>query len=288
MFSSEKYTPYRLVAFAVLLELGFVIVPLVIGFWYSLNRVQFFQIRRFTGFENYWRVLTSPLVFNSIVVTLVFSVVSLILTFVIGFALALWLERNNRLNGIMQAIVLIPYMIAMLVGSMLLKWVFSKESGLSDLALGPLGLGNVSILADPNTAMAALVYNAMWRDSAFAMIILLAGLKSIPAHLHMAARVDGASAWYRFVRITLPMMQVPIFIAVVRLFIHLVNTLTYPLILTSGGPGNSTESVVLKMYRLGFNDNVLGQANALAILMFIFNLALVAILLRLFRRAGNI
>jgi ABC-type sugar transport system permease subunit len=84
------------------------------------------------------------------------------------------------------------------------------------------------------------------------------------------------------------MMQVPIFIAVVRLFIHLVNTLTYPLILTSGGPGNSTESVVLKMYRLGFNDNVLGQANALAILMFIVNLALVAILLRLFRKAGNI
>ena len=140
MFSSEKYTPYRLVAFAVLVELGFVIVPLVIGFWYSLNRVQFFQIRGFSGFDNYWRVLTSPLVFNSIVVTLIFSVVSLILTFVIGFALALWLERNNRLNGIMQAIVLIPYMIAMLVGSMLLKWVFSKESGLSDLALGPLGL----------------------------------------------------------------------------------------------------------------------------------------------------
>jgi len=288
MFSSEKYTPYRLVAFAVLVELGFVIVPLVIGFWYSLNRVQFFQIRGFSGFDNYWRVLTSPLVFNSIVVTLIFSVVSLILTFVIGFALALWLERNNRLNGIMQAIVLIPYMIAMLVGSMLLKWVFAKESGLSDLALGPLGLGNISILADPKAAMAALVYNAMWRDSAFAMIILLAGLKSIPAHLHMAARVDGASAWYRFVRITLPMMQVPIFIAVVRLFIHLVNTLTYPLILTSGGPGNSTESVVLKMYRLGFNDNVLGQANALAILMFIVNLALVAILLRLFRKAGNI
>lgn len=288
MFSSEKYTPYRLVGLAVLIELGFVIIPLVIGFWYSVNRVQFFQIRGFNGLDNYWRILTSPSVGNAVVVTLAFSIISLVLTFVIGFGLAMWLERSNRLNGIMQAVVLIPYMIAMLVGSMLLKWVFAKESGLSDLVLAPMGMGDVSILADPDTAMAALVYNAVWRDSAFAMIMLLAGLKSIPAHLHMAARVDGASAWYRFVRITLPLLQVPIFITVIRLFIHLVNTLTYPLILTGGGPGTSTEPVVLKMYRLGFNDNVLGQANALAILVFIVNIALVAVLLRLFRKAGNI
>ncbi|TKT75711.1 sugar ABC transporter permease [Aquamicrobium sp. LC103] len=288
MFSSEKFTPYRLVGLAVLVELGFVIVPLVIGFWYSVNRVQFFQIRGFTGFDNYWRVLTSPSVANALAVTVTFSVISLVLTFVIGFGLAMWLERSNRLNGVMQAVVLIPYMIAMLVGSMLLKWVFSKESGLSDLVLAPMGMGDVSILADPDTAMAALVYNAVWRDSAFAMIMLLAGLKSIPAHLQLAARVDGASAWYRFRRITLPLLQVPIFITVIRLFIHLVNTLTYPLILTGGGPGTSTETVVLKMYRLGFNDNVLGQANALAIMVFIVNIALVAVLLRLFKKAGNI
>lgn len=288
MFNSEKYTPYRLVGLAVLIELGFVILPLIIGFWYSLNRVQFFQIRGFAGWDNYWRILTSPAVGNSIIVTLTFSIFSLIITFGLGFALAMWLERSNRLNGVMQAVVLIPYMIAMLVGSMLLKWVFSKESGLSDLLLAPMGMGDVSILANPETAMAALVYNAVWRDSAFAMIMLLAGLKSIPAHLHLAARVDGASAWYRFVRITLPLLQVPIFITVIRLFIHFVNTLTYPLILTGGGPGTSTESVVLKMYRLGFSDNVLGQANALAIIVFIVNLALVAILLRLFKKAGNI
>ncbi|MBM6595324.1 carbohydrate ABC transporter permease [Microvirga pudoricolor] len=288
MFSSEKFTPYRLVGLAVLVELGFVIIPLVIGFWYSVNRVQFFQIRGFTGLENYWRVLNSPSVANALTVTIAFSVISLFLTFVIGFGLAMWLERSNRLNGVMQAVVLIPYMIAMLVGSMLLKWVFSKESGLSDLALAPMGMGDVSILANPDSAMAALVYNAVWRDSAFAMIMLLAGLKSIPAHLQMAARVDGASAWYRFRRITLPLLQVPIFITVVRLFIHLVNTLTYPLILTGGGPGTSTETVVLKMYRLGFNDNVLGQANALAIMVFIVNIALVALLLRLFKKAGKI
>lgn len=288
MFQSEKATPYKLVAAAVVIELGFVILPLLLGFWYSLHRVQFFQIRGFTGFDNYWRILTSPMVGNSLMVTAIFSITSLVLTFGLGFALALWLERHNRFNGIMQAVVLVPYMIAMLVGSMLLKWVFSKESGLSDLLLAPMGFGDVSILADPDTAMAALVYNAMWRDSAFAMIMLLAGLKSIPGQLHLAARVDGASAWYRFRRITLPMLQVPILITLVRLFIHFVNTLTFPLILTTGGPGNSTETIVLKMFRLGFSDNILGQANALAILMFVVNIALVALLLALFKKAGRI
>jgi ABC-type sugar transport system permease subunit len=188
----------------------------------------------------------------------------------------------------MRAVVLVPYMIAMLVGSMLLKWVFAQESGLSGMVLGPLGMGDVSILADPGTAMAALVFNAMWRDSAFAMIMLLAGLKSIPPGLHLAARVDGASAWMRFRRITLPLLRVPIVITLVRLLIHFVNILTFPLILTGGGPGNATETVVLKMFRLGFQDHVLGQANALALVVFAANLALVGVLLLLFRRTGRL
>src|SRR3546814_16365579 len=133
MFTSEKYTPDRLVGLAVLIELGFVIVPLIIGFWYSLNRVQFFQIRGFSGFDNYWRILTSPMVGNAIAVTLTFSNVSLILTFVIGFGLAMWLERSNRLTRLLHAVVVNPYMIALLARHFLHKCVFPKESGLEDL-----------------------------------------------------------------------------------------------------------------------------------------------------------
>jgi ABC-type sugar transport system permease subunit len=136
--------------------------------------------------------------------------------------------------------------------------------------------------------MAALVYNAMWRDSAFAMMLLLAGLKSIPLQIFAAARIDGAGAVYRFWRITLPLLQVPILITVVRLFIHFVNILTFPLILTGGGPSNATEVVVLRMFRLGFQDHLLGPANALAIMIFAANLLLVAMLLLLFRKANRL
>jgi ABC-type sugar transport system permease subunit len=288
MRRAEFWMPWRLLAPAIVLEATLVLGPLLIGIWYSLHNVRFFQIRAYVGWANYQRILTSPDVLNSLWVTFVFSLGALVLTFVVGFALALWLERDGRGATAMRAVVLVPYMIAMLVGSMLLKWVFAQESGLSGMVLGPLGMGDVSILADPGTAMAALVFNAMWRDSAFAMIMLLAGLKSIPPGLHLAARVDGASAWTRFRRITLPLLRVPIVITLVRLLIHFVNILTFPLILTGGGPGNATETVVLKMFRLGFQDHVLGQANALALVVFAANLALVGVLLLLFRRTGRL
>jgi ABC-type sugar transport system permease subunit len=288
MRRAEFWMPWRLLAPAIVLEAMLVLGPLLIGIWYSLHNVRFFQIRAYVGWANYQRILTSPDVLNSLWVTFVFSLGALVLTFVVGFALALWLERDGRGATAMRAVVLVPYMIAMLVGSLLLKWVFAQESGLSGMVLGPLGMGDVSILADPGTAMAALVFNAMWRDSAFAMIMLLAGLKSIPPGLHLAARVDGASAWMRFRRITLPLLRVPIVITLVRLLIHFVNILTFPLILTGGGPGNATETVVLKMFRLGFQDHVLGQANALALVVFAANLALVGVLLLLFRRTGRL
>ncbi|CAH1693074.1 Sugar ABC transporter permease [Hyphomicrobiales bacterium] len=279
---------YQMLVPALVLEGAFVLAPLAIGFWYSLHNVRFFRIRSFVGVDNYWSIVTSPLVLNSLVVTVVFSVAALVLTFAIGFGLAIWLQRDTAGHVAMRAIVLVPYMIAMLVGSMLLKWIFAQESGLTPLLLGPFGYGDVSILSDPKTAMAALVYNAMWRDSAFAMIMLLAGLKSLPIQIFQAARVDGASPFYIFRRITLPLLRIPILITLVRLFIHFVNTLTFPLILTGGGPANATETVVLRMFRLGFQDNVLGQANALAVLIFAGNIILVAVLLLLFRQAKRL
>ena len=149
--------------------------------------------------------------------------------------------------------------------------------------LAPLGLGNVSILADPNNAMAALVFNAMWRDAAFAMILLMAGLKSVPLQLYDAAKIDGAGPIQRFVKITLPMMRLPILITFVRLIIHFTNILTFPLILTGGGPSDATTILGLQLYRTGFQDYRLGIANAFALMLFAFNIVLILIVIRLFR-----
>lgn len=274
--------PWRWIAPLLAFEAGLVLVPLAIGFWYSLHRADYFQITAWRGFANYAQVLASPVVAESVVATTIFSLGALFLTFTVGFALALRFEADTRLNVVMRAVVLVPYVIAMLVGSLLLKWIFSADGGISQLAMVPLGLGDTSILADQRGAMGALMFNALWRDCGFAMILLMAGLKSIPFDLYAAARVDGAGAWMRFRRITLPLMRIPIFITLVRLLIHFVNVLTFALVLTGGGPNNATLTMGLAMYRMGFVDYRIGQANALALLVCLFNLVLILCLLRLF------
>jgi ABC-type sugar transport system permease subunit len=279
----SAWYPYRFVLPVLALELVLVGIPLALGFYYSLHRADYFQITGFVGLGNYLSVLQSTLVQQSLLATAVFSIFALLLTFIVGFSLALLLERDTRLNVLVRAVVLVPYTIAMLVGSLLLKWIFSRDGGIMDLMLGPFGMRDVSILADPTTAMAALVYNGVWRDSAFAMILLMAGLKGISPQLFAAARIDGASALYRFRRLTLPLLRVPILITLIRLLIHFVNVLTFALILTGGGPNNATQTMGLTMYRMGFVDYRLGQANALAFLVFLFNLALIFVLLKLFR-----
>jgi multiple sugar transport system permease protein len=280
----SSWYPYRFVLPVLAIEILFVGVPLIIGVYYSLHKADYFQLTEFVGLRNYWTVINSPVVRESLAATAIFSIFSLVITFGVGLALALYLERDTRLHVFTRAVVLVPYTIAMLVGSLLLKWIFTKDAGIMYLVLGPLGVPDISVLSDPTSAMAALVYNAVWRDSAFAMIMLMAGLKGINGQLYAAARVDGASAWYRFRRITLPLLRVPILITLIRLLIHFVNVLTFALILTGGGPNNATQTMGLTMYRMGFVDFRLGPANALAFLVLLFNLVLIFILLRLFRQ----
>ncbi len=280
----DQATAFAFVIPLIVVELTLVVSPLLLAGYYSLFRVDYFELTRFRGLGNYVTILTSPMVLQALGATLVFSVFSLALTLGLGFALALRFERDTRGSVAMRAIVLVPYVISMLVGSLLLRWIYSRDGGVSSLALGLAGLGDFSILADPKAAMAALVSNAVWRDSAFAMILLLAGLKAIPGELHQAARVDGAGAWLRFRRITLPLLRIPILITLVRLLIHFVNVLTFALILTGGGPNNATQTLGLAMYRIGFIDFKLGEANALAVLVFVFNVGLIACNMMLFRQ----
>lgn len=275
---------YRYLWPALALEACFVFAPLILSIYYSLHKVRYFELGAIVWLGNYVDVLSHPVFLNSLLVTLAFSLTALFFTFVTGFGLALFLNRDGPANVLLRTVVLIPYVIAMLVGSMLLKWLFSADAGLIAMANAYFSLSIPTILADPTYAMAALVANAIWRDSAFAMIMLMAGLKSISPSLIAAARIDGANQWMIFHRIILPLLKPAMLITMVRLLLHFANVLTFPLILTGGGPNNATDTVALRIFRVGFEDYDLGRANAMAILLCVFNVCAVMLLLAAFRK----
>lgn len=279
----EDLAAYRFLFPAVAVESAFVLLPILICLYNSFHRMDFLERRGFVGLDNYVAVVTSSYFLSSLGVTITFSLLALAVTFVLGFALALFLERDTRLNVLGRAIVLVPYVISMLVGSLLLRWLILPDAGLIPIALASMNIGETAILADPRNAMAALVYNAMWRDCAFATILLMAGLKSVPLQIYQAAEIDGASRLYRFRRITLPLLKIPIQITLARLLIHFVNSVTFPLVLTNGGPNGATETMGLGLYRLGFTAFKFSEANAWAFMILVLNLVLIYGLFRFTR-----
>jgi len=272
---------------ALLIEVLFVFAPLASSLYYSFRRVRFFQLQDWVGFGNYIGIVSDPIFLNALLVTTSFSLIALALTFGVGFGLALLLNRDHAASVLMRTIVLVPYVVAMLVGSLLLKWLLSTDAGLVPLAGAWIGIDVPTILGDPDYAFAALVANGVWRDSAFAMVLLLAGLRSIPPSLIAAARMDGAGPLRILVEIVVPLLRPVMIITCARLLLHFANVLTFPLILTGGGPNSATETVALRIFRVGFEDYDLGRANAMAIVLALFNIAAVAVMLVLFRKRGR-
>jgi ABC-type sugar transport system permease subunit len=278
---------YLLLLPALIIEVLFVFTPLASSLFYSLHRVRFFQLQGWIGLQNYLDVVTDPNFLNALLVTGAFSLIALVLTFAVGFGLALLLNYDHATSVLMRTIVLVPYVVAMLVGSLLLKWLLSMDAGLIPLAAAWAGMEIGTILGDPHHAFAALVANGIWRDSAFAMVLLLAGLRSIPLSLIQAARMDGAGPLRILLEIILPLLRPVMLIAAARLLLHFANVLTFPLILTGGGPNSATETVALRIFRVGFEDYDLGRANAMAVVLAIFNIAAVGLLLFVFRKRGR-
>jgi len=280
----DTRTPFLFFAPAFAL-LGFVLLsPVVYGVWFSLQRVEYGAPTGYGGLINFRRLFDGDGLAGTFGRTALHTGLSVVLTVVIALALAVWIDRlKPRFGFVVQTIVIVPWIVSTVVATLLFRWVFVNDIGIAAYLIGTVTGGVSDLLTEPGGAMGLLVVVSVWKRIGYAVIVLLAGLKSIPDELEEAARIDGASAWQIFRRITLPLMKTPLLLVAVVLTLSNINTVETPLILTGGGPRDATRILAIDVYERAFAVFDLGTATALALVMFAGNILLVLAYVRLSR-----
>ncbi len=283
---------YSFVLPAVVFLIVFMVYPLV----YTVN-LSLFDVNAgnflsggapFVGLENYADFIGSPQFVPSLVITLVFTVGSLIFQHAIGFMFALFFNRGFPLSGLLRALMLVVWVMPAVVSASLWRWIFSGSYGLFNAFLGVFGISSTEPwLVNPNTALAAVIIANIWLGIPFHMMLLYAGLQGVPVQLYEAAQIDGASAWQRFWRITVPMMRPVIVIALLLGFVHTFKVFDLIYVMTAGGPAGATNVLSIEVYKLSFEYFRFGDGAAAANILLIIPLLLSILYLWLRRREDS-
>jgi multiple sugar transport system permease protein len=222
----------------------------------------------FAGLENF-RELASDEVFRAAFFnTVYFTAVSVPISVVLGLATAMLVNQALRGIVVFRSVFLLPYVTVTVALSLVWKWIYLPDVGLINSALGLLGVEGPAWLTSERWAMPGLILMTVWKTFGYNMVLFLAGLQSIPEHLYDAAKVDGATRWRRFLHITLPMLSPTTFFVVVISVISSFQVFDQALVMTNGGPGTATTTLVLYIYQVGFQSFDMGYAAAVALVLF--------------------
>jgi multiple sugar transport system permease protein len=221
------------------------------------------------GLENFREMFTVDRVFRAALFnTVYFTAVSVPLSVVLGLATAILVNQALRGIVIFRSIFLLPYVTVTVALSLVWKWLYLPDIGLINSVLGAVGIDGPAWLTSQIWAMPALILMSVWKGFGYNMVIFLAGLQGIPDHLYDAAKVDGATAWRRFLNVTLPLLSPTTFFVVVISVISSFQVFDQALIMTNGGPGTATTTLVLYIYQKGFQSFDMGYAAAVALVLF--------------------
>ena len=219
----------------------------------------------FVGLENYQEVLEEEYIGHSVIITIQFVLATVFIEFIIGFALALALDKVQRFKSVYYLILLAPLMINPVVVGLMWRMILHTELGIMNYLLKLLSINRVNWLGDSDIAFWTIVFVDIWHQVSFMTILLLAGLAALPREPYEAARMDGASALRCLIYITLPLMRPVIIVALLLRLIFAVKTFDIIYIMTKGGPGIATDLVSYFIYRSAFFSLDIGRASALSV-----------------------
>jgi multiple sugar transport system permease protein len=256
-----------------------VLLPVADTLWVSLHDLVLFRPRSqpFVGLANYTRALADPVFWASLGNSLVWVGCGVSLQFSLGLAAALLLNRSFAWRGLARTLIVVPWALPSVIIGLIWTWMLDFNLGVLNQILVRLGVLSESIawLAQPNTAMAAVILAVVWQGFPFFAVTLLAGLQSIPIDLYEAASIDGAGPFHRFRYVTLPGLAEVIATTLLLRMIWVSNSLDLILVMTGGGPGTATQTLPLHAFLTAWSGGNYGQGSALAVLLTLILLGVV-------------
>ncbi|TDE92678.1 sugar ABC transporter permease [Occultella glacieicola] len=252
-----------------LLFLTFVIIPVVMAVVLSFTDYAVIGDAAWVGLENYQRIFADPIFLLALRNTAIYTLMFVPLGVAVSLGTALLLNRNSRAVNLFRTFFYIPVVASTVATATIWYWLLNPQSGLFNIVLGWFGINGPAWLYDSKWAMTAIVLMSVWSGFGTNMLIYLGGLQGIARELYEAARIDGANAWQAFRYITIPGLSRTTFLISTLLIIGAFQVFDQAYLLTKGGPGNSTLTVVYYIYNQGFGGLKMGYASALSFVLFL-------------------
>lgn len=279
--SRHYFVPVTL-APALIILAAYVYYPALYSLYLSLFKTRLYQTKDFLGFGHYVSIFNDPLFWKALANTTLYSIGAIAGTIIVGLLIALILDSPLRGKDLFRTAFFIPYIIPFAAHALLWYWLLDPRYGLVNYLLGFVGIDPIPWLTSREWVLPAFILIDIWKRAGFAMVLFLAGLQTIPDELYEAAVIDGASIWQKFRKITLPLLSPVTLFVVIMSFLHTFQLFVEPFVMTKGGPGNASVSVVYLIYQEGFRTLNIGRSSAMAVVLFLIIFILTILLMRRF------
>jgi multiple sugar transport system permease protein len=271
---------YTLLAPSLFGVVAFLLLPILVVVWLSVQRWDLLGPVEYVGLDNWRSVLTDRTFGNSLLVTLVFVAIVVPAQTVLGLGAAALLARGLPGSGIFRTLYVLPWICAPLAIAVLWRWILAPTDGAVAAVLGH----RIEWLTDPGLALPVVSAVVVWSNVGYVALFFVAGILAIPAEIYAAARTDGATAWQRFWRITLPMLRPTMFFVLVTGIVSTAQVFDTVYALTGGGPQGRTDLVAHRIYAEAFGSAAIGRAAVMAVVLFVILVGVTVVQHLYFRR----
>ncbi|MGP4013101.1 carbohydrate ABC transporter permease [Streptomyces sp. 4N124] len=268
--------------------LGFVVFllwPTLRGIYLSFTRFNLLTPAEWVGFDNYVRMVNDPIFWDSLTVTVEYVLINIGVQTVSALAIAVLLQRLTQ-SAVLRGIVLTPYLMSNVVAGIVWLWILDTQLGIGNEIIAAVGADRIPFLADETWAIPTIALINVWRHVGYTALLLFAGLQAIPNDMYEAAKVDGASEWRMFWRITMPLLRPVLAVVLIMTVIGSFQVFDTVAVTTAGGPANATNVLQYYIYGAAFGRFQFGYASAMSVALLVVLSAITFVQYRL-TRAGQ-